>query len=286
MTLLAPAKVNLTLRILGRRPDGYHDLESLVQKVSLYDRLTFSDADDGVIELTCDDPTLPTDSGNLVWRAADLLRERFAPPGRGVRIRLEKRIPHGAGLGGGSSDAATTLLGLNSLWDLKLSREVLSDLGARLGSDIPLFLHPSPSVMTGRGEIVDPALLWIKAVFVIVYPGISISTQWVYSNFRLTKDTNNLSILALQKAEGGELPPDRWNGFLINDLEGSVLKEYPEVARCRDELLQWGAVGALMSGSGSAVFGLFEDREKAEKAALSLSEGERRRVEVALPVFS
>lgn len=286
ITVKAPAKVNLNLRILGKREDGYHDLVSLVQKVSLYDKLTFRRRADSALSLTCDNPDLPTDEGNLVWRAADDLRRHCRREDLGVDIHLAKKIPHGAGLGGGSSDAAATLMALDYLWELNLPPETMLTLAAGLGSDVPLFLKPSPAVISGRGEIVTPVTAWLNALFVIVFPGASISTQWVYSNFRLTKHTNNLRILALQEAERGELRPEEWGSLLVNDLEGCVLDAYPEVARCREGLLQWGAVGALMSGSGSAVFGLFHDSDQAETAAQVLSDLEFGQVFLARPVLS
>ncbi len=284
--LLAPAKLNLTLQVLGKRPDGYHSIESLVQKVDFYDRIMLESSSDGKITLRCSDPTLPTDSGNIVQRAAELLRKSAGIPGRGVRIHLDKRIPHGAGLGGGSSDAAAVLLGLDHLWQLSLDRDILLDIAGQLGSDVPLFLHPSPAVIRGRGEIVKPSDLRINAAFVIAYPAVAVSTQWVYSNFRLTKSPGKYRISPLSRVAGKELPPGMWGGFLVNDLETCVFERFPQVKRCKEVLIRHGARASLMSGSGSAVFGLFENMGDAQEAARKIIEVERFDAIVARAIFS
>ena len=284
--LLAPAKVNLTLQIHNQRPDGYHGIESLVQKVDFYDRIMLENSPDGRITLQCNDPTLPTDSGNIAQRAAELLRESADIPAKGVRIHLDKRIPHGAGLGGGSSNAAAVLLGLNLIWKLSLDRDVLLGIAEQLGSDVPLFLHPSPAVIRGKGEIVKPSDLRINAVFVIVYPDVAVSTRWAYSNFRLTKSPGEYRISPLSKAMGGELSPDMWGGLLVNDLETCVFERFPQVKRCKEVLIRHGARASLMSGSGSAVFGLFENMGDAKKAARKITRLERFDAIVARAIFS
>jgi len=287
--LLAPAKVNLNLRILGLREDGYHDIESVVQKISIHDRVSLSPGKTPGIVLSCSDPSLPGGPGNLAYRAAELILGQCQVPEKGVVIHLDKTIPHGAGLGGGSSDAAAVLMGLNTLWNLGLSRGELTDLGQRIGSDVPLFLFPSPSLIAGRGEKILPAPFIINAVFVVVFPEFSVSTKWAYSNFRLTKKhdkyTNTVSDLYDRNA-GRAVPPDRWPDLLANDLEKAVINRHPEISRCKDDLLEAGAKASLMSGSGSAVFGLFEDRHEAELAAAQLMEDGTRSVKVALPIFS
>ena len=286
MRILAPAKINLTLRVLRRREDGYHDIESLVQKISIYDRITISEKDEPGIHLTCSDPSLPTGPDNLAYLAAQFIMESSRIPEKGISIHLDKVIPHGAGLGGGSSDAAAVLMGLNILWKLSWTREGLAELGQEIGSDVPLFLHPSPSLITGRGERVEPSSVLINAVFVVVFPGFPVSTQWAYSNFRLTKEPDKYTISGLYSTAGGALPPDQWQSLLVNDLEGAVTIRHPEIGRCREELLRAGARASLMSGSGSAVFGLFEDRRTAEKAAVQLTEDGSQTTQVALPIFS
>jgi len=286
MRVLAPAKVNLTLRILGKRQDGYHEIESLVQKISLYDRITILPKGEPGIWLTCSDPSLPTGPDNLAYRAAKLLMSSSRKAGKGVRLHLEKSIPSGAGLGGGSSDAAAVLLGLDALWGLSMTREDLVGIGEEIGSDVPLFLHPSPSLITGRGEKVAPAPVLVDATYVIVFPGFSVSAKWAYSNFRLTKEPDKYRISGLHKTAEGVLPPHRWQGLLANDLEEAVTISHPEIGRCREDLLSAGAAASLMSGSGSAVFGLFEDRRTARNAAVRLTEDGKRTTHVAYPVFS
>lgn len=271
MEILAPAKINLTLRILGKRPDGFHEIESLVQKVNLFDRITFTNVSDGRISLVCSDPGIPGDENNLAHRAAMILAEAASIRDRGVRIELEKNIPSGAGLGGGSSDAAAVLIGLSRFWDLSSTTGFLADLGAQLGSDVPLFLYPSPAIIKGRGEVVLPITARFSGYFVIIYPGFSVPTAWAYSNFRLTKTSDKYRISALSKAEGGELRPDDWSSLLANDLEAVVIPEYPEIALAKKALLEAGARAALMSGSGSAVFGLFDELETARRAAENMA---------------
>ena len=284
--LLAPAKVNLTLRVLGRRTDGYHDIESLVQKISIYDRITLSDRDEPGIHLTCSDPSLSTGPDNLAHLAAQLIMEGSPTQEKGISIHLDKTIPHGAGLGGGSSDAASVLMGLNTLWKLSRTREELAEFAQEIGSDVPLFLHPSPSLITGRGEKVEPSPILINATYVIVFPGFSVSTQWAYSNFRLTKEPDKYTLSGLYKTEKEAPLPDHWQSLLVNDLEEAVTTRHPEIGRCKEDLLRAGASASLMSGSGSTVFGLFEDRQTAEKAAEQLMEGGSRIAQIASPIFS
>jgi 4-diphosphocytidyl-2-C-methyl-D-erythritol kinase len=284
--LLAPAKVNLTLRILGKREDGYHDIESLVQKITLYDQISIRETPEPGIQLTCSDPTIPSGPTNLVYKAAQAVMEATGRTEKGVFIELEKRIPHGAGLGGGSSDAASTIMGLNSLWDLAMPLEEQVRIAALIGSDIPLFLHPSPSVISGRGELVTAVPDHIRAAFVVVFPGFTVSTQWAYSNFRLTKEHGKYTISELQRTGWGELPPDRWQELLVNDLEAAVRTKHPEIGRCIEELSLQGADAAQMSGSGSAVFGLFEDKLAAQDAATSFLAKEGYAAFVAMPIFS
>jgi 4-diphosphocytidyl-2-C-methyl-D-erythritol kinase len=284
--ILAPAKVNLTLRVLGKRQDGYHDLESLVQKISLYDRITIEYKAEPGIRLTCTDPSLPTGPDNLAHRAALLLTENSGISDKGITIHLEKGIPNGAGLGGGSSDAAAVLMGINSFFKLSRTRAQLAELAQEIGSDVPLFLYPSPSVISGRGERVEPSPVLINAFFVLVFPGFGVSTKWAYSNFRLTKAPDKYTISGLYRTTRGALPPEQWRDLLVNDLEEAVTIRHPEIGRCREELLRVGADASLMSGSGSAVFGLFRDRKSAVQAATLLAEDGTQIIKVALPIFS
>ena len=175
ITLPAFAKINLGLRVLGRRADGYHEIRTVFQTVTLHDTLTFEPAPGGLLELACTDPTIPTDESNLILRAASLLRERYGVS-RGARTRLEKSIPAGGGLGGGSSDAAAALLALNRLWNLGAGARELSELGARVGADVPFFLTGGTALGTGTGADVEPLEDAPKMPLVIVTPGVRVAT--------------------------------------------------------------------------------------------------------------
>jgi 4-diphosphocytidyl-2-C-methyl-D-erythritol kinase len=284
--LLAPAKVNLYLKIVGQRPDGYHDIESVVQKISIYDRITLTEEQKTGIKILSSTPAIPSGPENLAYKAADLLLKAAGMSNRGVQITIEKNIPAGAGLGGGSSDAATVLLGLTNLFGISLPYGKLHEIACGIGSDVPLFLHPSPSLIAGRGDIVKPAPFWTSAFFVVVFPGFEVSTSWAYSNFRLTKKTRKYTISRLHKVERGELAPDQWQHLLVNDLEPAVAMHYPEIGRCKSDLVRSGARASLMSGSGSAVFGLFGDRRTAEQASAYLVAEGWHTAAAAVPLFS
>ncbi len=279
--ILAPAKVNLTLRVLGKRPDGYHDLESLTCQMDLCDRLRITE-EPSAISFSCDREEL-AGPDNLAWRAALLLKERSRTP-RGAALRLEKRIPAGAGLGGGSSDAAAALRGLSRLWGLGWDTPRLAELGAGLGSDVPLFLHPSPALMTGRGETVTPLQVRVDAHFLLVYPGFPVSTAWAYGNFRLTRKGSEDRIARLLDKLREGIVPDSWGEVLVNDLEEGVFPRYPVLRELKELLLRQGARASLLSGSGSTVFGLFDQREAAEDAAGALAHREGWSVFLARPV--
>jgi len=260
-----PAKINLGLYVLGKREDGFHELETLFQMVSLYDRVELESRDGG-IELECDATGIPTDGTNLVVRAAELLRAAVpGAAGRGCRIRLHKRIPAGAGLGGGSGNAACVLWGLNRLWDLKLERAALRETAARLGSDIPFFLSAPQAIGRGRGEVLTPLEPAEKMLVVIIFPGVSIATAEVYRGLKIELTTPPKTISILQKF----LAQSDIAGLaahLHNDLEPVVLERYPVVQRAREALCAEKAEGVLLSGSGSAVFGIFAGRAEAEQA--------------------
>jgi 4-diphosphocytidyl-2-C-methyl-D-erythritol kinase len=260
----AHAKINLNLRVLGRRPDGFHDLETLVQSISLHDTLEFYSHDDG-IRLEVDDPGVPADPGNLVWQAAASLA-RAAPTPLGVGIRLGKRIPVGAGLGGGSSDAAATLIALNKIWSLGLSLADLALIAAELGSDVPFFLAGGTALLTGRGTEVRalPDVLGYRLV--VVFPGVPLATREVYSQLQapLTPMGKIGSMGPFGRIPDGEV--ESWVG-LGNDLGPSARRLCPVIGEIEDRLKNSGATAAGMSGSGSAVFGLFRDRTRQEGAA-------------------
>ena len=264
-----PAKVNLGLHVHGKREDGFHELETIFQMVSLFDDVELELLSSG-IKLECDTPGIPTDDTNLVCKAALLLRKSYQVEGKGVSIRLKKKIPFGAGLGGGSGNAAGVLMGLNRLWDLNIEREKLFTLAAELGSDVPFFLTSPCALGKGRGERLKVLEPCSKFQVLLVFPGFPIATSWVYQNLRLklTKRPNNISILRknLSLSDITSL-----GSQLYNDLESVVIQKFPEVKVIKDELWAWGALGVLLSGSGSTVFGIFDDPEKAQVACASLN---------------
>ena len=264
-----PAKVNLGLHVHGKREDGFHELETIFQMVSLFDDVELELLSSG-IKLECDTPGIPTDDTNLVCKAALLLRKSYQVEGKGVSIRLKKKIPFGAGLGGGSGNAAGVLMGLNRLWDLNIDREKLFTLAAELGSDVPFFLTSPCALGKGRGERLKVLESCSKFQVLLVFPGFPIATSWVYQNLRLklTKRPNNISILRknLSLSDITSL-----GSQLYNDLESVVIQKFPEVKVVKDELWAWGALGVLLSGSGSTVFGIFDDPEKAQVACASLN---------------
>ena len=269
-----PAKVNLGLYILGKREDGFHELETLFQMVNWCDEIKIECLGDG-LDLICNQPDIPNDDGNLVIKAARLLQTRFPDRCKGARIHLKKNIPHGAGLGGGSGNAAGTLLGLNILWGLKLKREDLILMASELGSDVPFFLFSPCAIGRSRGEILEPVNSSIKFYILMVYPGFTLSAAWVYGNLnlKLTKQKNNISILEnfLLQSEFAQL-----GAAWINDLEPVVFQEYPEIFAIKKQILAFGAKGALLSGSGSTVFGLFDNLETAKTAYARLEGGKFR----------
>jgi 4-diphosphocytidyl-2-C-methyl-D-erythritol kinase len=263
LVLKAPAKINWFLHITGRRDDGYHNISSLFQCVDLYDDLSFTDSED--IELVSD-LDLPIEE-NLVYRAACLLR-KLTSSSKGARIALSKNIPHGAGLGGGSSDAASALKGLNMIWKLGLSGSELSSVAAEIGSDVPFFLKGPSALAEGRGERLQPLKVLPSVDLLIVKPDVSVSTAWAYSSYdasgKLTKKAIDIKLFiqAFNRRDFTFL-----RSLIENDLEKVVAERYPVVGRIKSELVRTGAVISAMTGSGSAVFGVFEDRKKAEEAA-------------------
>ena len=266
------AKVNLGLKILGRREDGYHDLVSIFQTVDLHDRLTFEPAEGGQIDLICSDQSLPTGEENLIYRAVVLLREETGVD-RGVRIHLEKQIPVGAGLGGGSSDAATTLRALNRLWRLHLDARVLHRLAESLGSDVPFFLRPGTALATGRGERLD-YLSWLPQVlYILVYPGFSVSTGWAFQNLKLDLTKDSKYIRFLNSLPGSQpLDPGSLVSCLENDFLPLVTAEFPEIGRTLQAIRDTHPLAASLSGTGSTLFGVFANESAASAAASKLSE--------------
>lgn len=274
--LAAPAKVNLYLEVTGRRKDGYHCLATLMQKVSLSDRLVLRAVPAG-IQLHCPDSGLPGDEGNLAYRAALLFFQTMTGrlnSGGGVAITLKKSIPVAAGLGGGSSDAAAVLKGLDRLYDTRCGTAGLMAMGVQLGADVPFFLTDWPSAWaTGIGERLQPAVPLAGYRIVLVNPGYAVATAWVYKNFTLTGEGKKINLNSCHQdsteARGG--PPFTGRairpGELRNDLEKVTISRYRELEEIKRRLLQKGAVAALMSGSGPSVYGLFSENLADEAAA-------------------
>lgn len=266
----SPCKVNLLLNILGKRPDGFHELETLMHPVEVLDLLSFSRIGRGV-ELTCSDPSLPTDSRNLVHRAATRFLER-AQIHEGVRIHLEKRIPLAAGLGGGSGNAATTLLGLNELFGSPLEPDALAGIAAALGSDVPFFLQTRPALGLGRGEQIQPLDFFPAlrgAAFLLIHPGFGIATAWAYQQLArfpeaLNGQPGRAQILAglLQSSTLQVAAP-----VFYNSLEAPALQKYPLLALFQEFLRAHGAAATLMSGSGSTTFAIATSPVAAEALA-------------------
>lgn len=272
----APAKINLCLHVLGKRNDGYHELAMLMQRVSLYDVIEFEVVPTPGIRVQCDGLTLAPGEENIAGRAASLLLERAGHPW-GVHLSIEKNIPVAAGLGGGSSDAATVLLVLNELLGTPCSREQLMELGARLGADVPFFVHETAAWATGIGDRLLEAPQLPAVWYVLVNPGKGVSTAAVYGKLGLT---SKIDTSRLPRFPG---TPEALVAQLHNDLERVTLVDCPEVGALKQRLLELGAMGALMSGSGPTVFGVFDSKEAASVAAAGLK-GEARKVFVVEPV--
>ena len=263
------AKLNLGLRVHGRRPDGYHEISTVFQTVTLRDTLSFQAAADGSLKLVCSDPSIPADDSNLILRAAKALRERFGV-GWGARVELEKMIPAGGGLGGGSADAAVTLAALTTLWEIEAGAGELADIGARLGADVPFFLTGGTALGTGTGTDIRPLEDAPKMHLVIVAPGVQVSTAEAYGALgapALTK-VEPLVNLSVSRTEADF--PDSLCDVWSNDFEAVVVRLYPEIGRARERLVGSGARRVMLSGSGSSVFGVFESKGEAARARVGL----------------
>ena len=272
VTVHAPAKVNLILRILDRRPDGYHNLWSIMHTVALEDAVTMRASSQRGIRLACNVGGLSVDHTNLVWRAASAVLDR-AQLSVGVDIELYKRVPMGAGLGGGSSDAAATILGLNQSLQLGWSREKMAEVGQALGSDVAFFLFAPSAIVSGRGESVRPVTIEGGRWIVLVKPTFGIETKWAYQELAATR-----AAVRPLSADHGELDRrDRltWGqvaASVENDFEIPVFTKHPQLGEIKRFLLKRGAQFALLSGSGATVFGLFEEESTARRAGAELAQ--------------
>lgn len=280
MILRSHAKINLSIQLLGRRSDGYHEIVTLMETVDLADDVQITTQETGTT-VTCTDPAIPTDRRNLVTKAADLVRKRYGLGDQGVRINIVKRIPVAAGLAGGSGNAAMTLHGLNKIWALELQKESLMRLAADLGSDVPFCLYGGAAVASGRGEKVE----WLKESgprhYVLVSPPLAVSSEWAYGRWKLglTKDVQGINLISSVMQTGDA---EKLATCLRNDLEPGVRAAFPEVRRARRLLEDAGLEGILMSGSGPTVFGLVPDRSTAERIKSDL----QKKVESSWRVFA
>jgi 4-diphosphocytidyl-2-C-methyl-D-erythritol kinase len=270
MRLLSPAKINLFLYVTGKRPDGYHDLYTLMCPVSLYDIVELN-IKGAVICIRCDHPEVPEDETNLVHRAAQLFFSRLTELQgnflQGVEISITKKIPVAAGLGGGSSNAAVVLTGLNRHFSSPFSTEALEEMGLSIGADVPFFIRGRPAIATGVGEVLEPVKNLPGFYVLLVNSGVPVSTAEVYKNLNLGL-TNNQKINKEAFFRLRDLDPVR---YLWNDLERVTASKYPEILSIKEALLANGAEGALMTGSGPSVFGLFREPDRARQASLALS---------------
>jgi len=261
------AKINWLLRILGKREDGFHELFTVYQTISMHDTISFEESDS--LELTCDDPKIRLDSGNLILKAAQRLNERFSCR-RGAKIHLEKRIASPGGLGGGSSNAAITLVGLSRLWGLDDAD--LHYIAEDLGSDVPFFLYGGTAIGTGHGEMVEPVSDLTAENMLVVTPAISVLTRDAFSALHADFLTRRERESRLTVCRNEVKSLDLQHSALTNDFEQSVFAAYPEIRRVKETLFELGAANAAMSGSGASVFAIFDKQETRQAAQDALDE--------------
>ncbi len=265
LTLECRGKINLAIDVVGKRENGYHDVEMILQEIGLSDRLTLSLRKDGQITLTTNSPDLPVNEGNLAYRAAEAFFTRLGHTD-GVDIHLEKRIPMGAGLGGGSADAAGVLKGLNVMFGQPFETKTLLSLATSLGADVPFCVLGGCALATGIGEVLTPLPMPPHLFCVVAKPEPFVSTKWVYENLDFTKKPDGLNISrVVDGIRSGDLPLICQNA--ANILETVTIPSYPVVGWLKQGFLESGAVLSLMSGSGSAVFGLFRSEDEAKEGA-------------------
>jgi len=257
--LYAPAKVNFRLDVLSRRPDGYHELRMIMQRIDLCDEIELTLQQEPGISLACNHPYIPRDERNIVWKAAEKILA-CSNKNVGVKINLKKNIPVGAGLGGGSSDAATTLMGLNDLLGTGLTDQQLTSIGVKLGADVPFFIFKKAAVAEGIGDRLSPLEQIPKLWLLLVNPGIHVATSWAYQNLNLTSEKVAAKLPFLYNSAA-----DVCN-ILSNDLESVTTSRYPLIKEIKEKLMAAGADGSLMSGSGSTVFAVFRNESAAHTA--------------------
>jgi 4-diphosphocytidyl-2-C-methyl-D-erythritol kinase len=266
ITVKAPAKVNYLLDVIRRRPDGYHDLRMVMQQVNLCDEITITLTDTPGISVTCGKNGVPDGPGNIAWKAANALLE-LSGGSQGAEIFITKNIPVAAGLGGGSSDAASVLMGMNELLRLGLSDQRLMEIGVKLGADVPFFIFKKSALAEGIGEALTVMPEMPRAWILLVNPGVHVSTAWVYKNLQLT----NRGELNRLPCSYGSL--EEVCSIFSNDLESVTIPAFPVIAEIKNAMLRSGALAAMMSGSGPTVFGLYPDKDSAEKSRAAVTNG-------------
>jgi 4-diphosphocytidyl-2-C-methyl-D-erythritol kinase len=288
-SLIAPAKINLYLEIIGDRPDGYHELAMILQSIELADRIDVRPLSTDMIRVHCNHPQVPTDKSNLAYKAAELMTvefsDAFAKYG-GVEITINKQIPVAAGLAGGSTNAAAVLVGIDLLWNLGLTQSELEELGATLGSDVPFCIAGGTVIATGRGEQLSP-LPFFDTIYIVLakYKSLAVSTAWAYKTYRASfgssyiRDKDSLAARAAAVHSSAMVKailhkdPQEISQKLHNDLERVVLPEYPQVSQLRETFAKLeGVIGTMMSGSGPTVFALCKSQEQAEQVMLHIRE--------------
>ncbi|MBU0467851.1 MAG: 4-(cytidine 5'-diphospho)-2-C-methyl-D-erythritol kinase [Candidatus Omnitrophica bacterium] len=268
--LQSPAKLNLYLKVINKRPDGFHNIVTLFERIDLFDDISFCSSQKDSIIISCDHPNVPVGPKNLVYKAAKMLKVDFKVK-QGVEIRINKRIPVAAGLAGGSSNGATALMGLNKLWNLGLSKEKLLPYARRLGSDVAFFLYRSSwGLGTSRGDEIEILKLKAKLWHILVVPRIKIYSRDVYSRHKLqlTKRNDNVNILIHNLSNGNILGV---GSLLSNDLEIDVIKLCPKLLDLKEKLKSFNPLGVMVSGSGPSVFGVTTTKKEAEEIANILS---------------
>ncbi len=255
----SPAKINIGLNVIKKRDDGFHDIETIFYPINLFDELTFEKSN--AFQFTSNNTDLEHDKNNLIIKAKDLL-ESYTGKKLKTKISLDKHIPVGAGLGGGSSNCATTLLSLNELFNLKIEIDDLKKLALQLGSDVPFFLNPKPSLASSRGEILKVIELKINFPILIVNPGIHISTKWAFDNLKIVTQQFSIDKLFFESYFSFETLKEK----VTNDFENIVFNHYPEIANLKSKMFELGAIFSLMTGTGSTVFGIFKNINDAVKA--------------------
>jgi 4-diphosphocytidyl-2-C-methyl-D-erythritol kinase len=260
-TFLSPAKVNLVLKVLSKRPDGYHNIFSIVDPITLYDIIHIEEMDNDCIIVKDDKGLLPEGEQNTIFRAVKCIKDTYSIR-KGVKIYVEKRIPIGSGLGGPSSNAATVLKAVSEMWHLSVTDDEFVDLGRSIGADVPLFLYGKPCMMEGIGDIITPVIL-PRLWYLIVYPGVALSTKEAYGRLKivLTNNEKNIKLMGNFKNIGDIV------GSLENDLEQIGMIMCPQIKAIKDILMGTDALGVMMSGSGSSVFGIFRNERDVDKAS-------------------